>query len=96
MAAAAAARAEGEDAQVLGFTPRDFVIFGLPYKNPKSSLYVRRNAATLTPASHGRASSSSGLREGRSLLRTIVFFTGLELRVVRCDLLLQEPNLLCG
>ncbi len=56
MAAAAAARAAGEDAQVLGFTPRDFVIFGLPYKNPRTSLYVRRNGAltfTITGGSHG-------------------------------------------
>jgi hypothetical protein len=47
IAAAAAARIAGEE-QVLGFTPRDFVIFGLPYKDPKTSLYVRRNGA-LTP-----------------------------------------------
>jgi hypothetical protein len=41
---------------VLGFTPRDFVIFGLPYKNPKTSLFVRRNGAltfTITGGTHG-------------------------------------------
>ena len=56
IAAAAAVRNTGEDAQVLGFTPRDFVIFGLPYKNPKTSLYVRRNGAltfTITGGTHG-------------------------------------------
>jgi hypothetical protein len=42
IAAAAAARLAGEE-QVLGFTPRDFVVFGLPYKNPRTSLYARRN-----------------------------------------------------
>jgi hypothetical protein len=45
-----------EDYQILGFTPRDFVIFGLPYKNPKTSLYVRRNGAltfTITGGAHG-------------------------------------------
>ncbi len=45
IAAAVAARNAGDDSQVLGFTPRDFVVFGLPYKNPKTSLYVRRNGA---------------------------------------------------
>jgi hypothetical protein len=56
IAAAAAARSVGDDTQVLGFTPRDFVIFGLPYKNPKTSLYVRRNGAltfTITGGTHG-------------------------------------------
>jgi len=52
---AAAVQAAGEE-QVLGFTPRDFVVFGLPYKNPKTSLYVRRNGAltfTITGGTHG-------------------------------------------
>jgi hypothetical protein len=56
MAAAAVARSAGEDTQILGFTPQDFVIFGLPYKNPKTSLYVRRNGAltfTITGGTHG-------------------------------------------
>jgi hypothetical protein len=56
IAAAAAVRSSGEDSQVLGFTPRDFVVFGLPYKNPKTSLYVRRNGAltfTITGGAHG-------------------------------------------
>ncbi len=56
IAAAAAARNSGEDSQVLGFTPRDFVIFGLPYRNPNTSLYVRRNGAltfTITGGTHG-------------------------------------------
>ena len=50
-----AARAVGDE-QVLGFTPRDFVIFGLPYKNPRTSLYVRRNGAltfSITGGTHG-------------------------------------------
>jgi hypothetical protein len=56
IAAAAVARGSGGDTQVLGFTPRDFVIFGLPYKNPKTSLYVRRNGAltfTITGGTQG-------------------------------------------
>jgi hypothetical protein len=56
IAAAVAARIAADDSQVLGFTPRDFVIFGLPYKNPKTSLYVRRNGAltfTITGGTHG-------------------------------------------
>jgi len=56
IASAAAASVAGGDAQVLGFTPRDFVLFGLPYKNPKTSLYVRRNGAltfTITGGTHG-------------------------------------------
>ena len=56
IAAAAVVRNSGEDAQVLGFTPRDFVVIGLPYKNPKTSLYVRQNGAltfTITGGAHG-------------------------------------------
>ncbi len=56
IAAAATARSAGGDGQVRGFTPRDFVIFGLPYKDPKTSLYVRRNGAltfTITGGTHG-------------------------------------------
>jgi hypothetical protein len=45
MATAAAARSVGDDAQVLGFTPCDFVVFGLPYRNPGTPVYVRRNGA---------------------------------------------------
>jgi hypothetical protein len=56
IATAAAARSAADDSQVLGFTPRDFVIFGLPYKNPNASLFVRRNGAltfTVTGGPHG-------------------------------------------
>ena len=56
IATAAIAQSTGEDAQILGFTPRDFVIFGLPYRNPKTSPYVRRNGAltfTITGGTHG-------------------------------------------
>jgi hypothetical protein len=56
IAVAATARSAGDDTQVLGFTPRDFVIFGLPYRNPRTSLYVRRNGAltfTITGGTHG-------------------------------------------
>ena len=55
MAEAAAARG-GDDTQILGFTPRDFVVFGVPYKNPGSFLYVRRNGAQtfqITGGTHG-------------------------------------------
>ena len=41
----AAAGRSRDEMQVLGFTPRDFVIFGVPYKNPGSSPYVRKNGA---------------------------------------------------
>ncbi len=41
----AAAAHNGDEVQVLGFTPRDFVLFGLPYKNPKTPLYLRRSGA---------------------------------------------------
>ena len=49
-------RRGGEDGQILGFTPRDFVIFGVPYKSPGGSPYVRKNGAQtfqITGGTHG-------------------------------------------
>ena len=55
IATAASARA-GEETPTLGFTPKDFVLFGVPYKNPGTPIYTRRNGAQtfrITSGVHG-------------------------------------------
>ncbi len=59
-AAVAAARCTGEGTQALGLTPRDFVIFCLPFKNPK----VTRSLAK-APLAQQRRRIEAASRTGR-------------------------------
>ncbi len=38
-----AIEARRDEKQTLAFSPQDFILFGLPYKRPKGSVYARRN-----------------------------------------------------
>ena len=72
--------------EILGFTPRDFVIFGLPYKNPKTSLYVRRNGALTFTITFAATPAALARREPSLVLLAHGLEKGLRVEANRAGL----------